>query len=143
VQQSGGSETPVSSFTGSDGTSGATSLPGAVGTPEAGATPVAAASPERVGARVFSVSGCVVDNPPVYLGNEDQREVTEELYFRAGPGSDCDLVTDTPLEPGVTVTVLSEPVVRTDSDDQLEWVRVDVDGTTGWVAADFLAPVNP
>jgi len=134
-------EAAGNSFTGSDGTSGATSLPGESATPESGASP--GATPERVEARVFAVSGCVVDNPPVFLGNDAAREVITELYFRAGPGEDCEVIQDALLEPGTALTILSEPVTRSDVNDGFEWVQVNVNGVTGWVAAEFIAPQNP
>ncbi len=67
--------------------------------------------------------------------------VTENLNFRSGPGSDCALLRDDVLEAGLELTVTSDPVTREDEDT--DWVRVEVDGEEGWVAAGFIEPAVP
>ncbi len=74
-------------------------------------------------------------DPPTDLPEvvgEVQREATETVNVRAGPGLDCDLVTQ--IEAGTGVTVESGPV---EADDRL-WVLVTVDEDQGWVAEEFV-----
>ena len=39
------------------------------------------------------------------------------------------------------MTVTSDPVVR-EGEEGLAWVRIEVDGVTGWVAAEFIEPAE-
>jgi hypothetical protein len=128
---SAGEPTPTANaISGSDGTSGATDLPAASASP--------AASPAGTGA--VKVDSCDVVDAPPFSGGDENQQVTEELNFRVGPGADCDPAFDAPLEVGTDVVVLSDPVVRSDLDDGTEWIQVEVDGETGWVAAEFVEP---
>ncbi len=73
--------------------------------------------------------------PPAVLPEvigEVQREATETVNVRVGPGLDCDLVTQ--IEAGTSVTVESGPV---EASDRL-WVLVTVGGDQGWVAEEFV-----
>ncbi len=73
--------------------------------------------------------------PPVDLPDvvgEVERQTTETVNVRVGPGLDCDLVTQ--IEAGTDVTVESGPVEASD----LLWVLVTVDGEQGWVAEEFV-----
>lgn len=100
-------------------------------TPAAGGTPAAATT----------VDSCEPDNVPKFTGsNPDYVVIEDDLNFRPGPGTDCDPIIDV-LSIGVQVTVLSDPVVRS-NDDNTVWVQVDVDGEVGWVALEFLEPVS-
>lgn len=118
----------------SDGTTGA---PQEAGTPAPQATP-AASTPT---AAPVTVTSCQPDNVPAFSGDSPAYVVLEDLNFRAGPGSDCDLIGTGPLGAGVGVTVTSDPVVR-EGEEGLEWVRIEVDGVTGWVAAEFIEPAE-
>jgi hypothetical protein len=120
----------ANAISGSDGTSGATNLPAASASPEA--SPAAG--------DVVQVDSCDVVDAPQYSGDDENQQVTEELNFRVGPGADCDPAFDAPLEVATDVVVLSDPVVRSDLDDGTEWIQVEVDGETGWVAAEFVEP---
>jgi uncharacterized protein YraI len=61
---------------------------------------------------------------------------TDDVNLREGPSTDCDSVDVLPA--GTEVTPLSGPVR---GDDRL-WILVDVDGTEGWVAEDFVSAVG-
>ena len=63
---------------------------------------------------------------------EAERQTTETVNVRVGPGLDCDLVTQ--VEAGTTVTVESGPVEA----DDLLWVLVTLDGEQGWVAEEYV-----
>jgi hypothetical protein len=123
---------PENAVTGSDGTSGATAAESLL---EAGAgTPVATAEE----ADAAEVDSCDVVEAPSYSGDSSSFVTSEEVNFRIGPGSDCDSVLDGPLGEGVEMTVLSDPVVRSDDPDGILWVQVEIDGDVGWIAAEFI-----
>lgn len=127
----------ANAITGSDGTSGATDSGALLATPESSPEPD---TTPAAGSSLVEVDSCDVAEAPQFSGNNDNWVVTEDLNFRSGPGSDCDSVLDDPLIAGTAVTVLSDPVVRSDDADGVLWVQVEVDGDIGWVAADFIEP---
>ena len=118
---------------------------------EDGATPDAGdeleATPELVGDATPQddetpdtvVDSCSPDAIPPFEGDNPNFVTTVDLNFREGPGEDCDQIGD-PLGAGRDVVVLSEPVTR-EGEDQ-EWIQVEVDGETGWVAAQFIEPAE-
>lgn len=115
-----------------DGTGGAGRSP---------ATVEAVSSPQTdtSGAEV-SVSSCDVGFYSPYRGNSPNQVTTSEVNFRTGPGTDCDLLGE-PLETGTAVEILSTEIIR-DDQDSFVWVAVSVDGTDGWIATDFIEPVD-
>lgn len=68
------------------------------------------------------------------IGGEAATAVVNDdnVNLRAEPGLDAEVLLK--LTSGTTATVLDGPV---DADDYV-WYQLDVDGTVGWVAADFL-----
>jgi hypothetical protein len=107
------------------------------------ATPVASpASPVPDASPVASVSvtGCDVTDVPEFAGEQTSWQATTELNFRTGPGADCDLALDEPLDAFQVVEVVGGPVTR--EDDDSEWVQVRVLDTDGWVAFEFLEAVE-
>jgi len=84
------------------------------------------------------VDSCTPAEVPEFEGESSGFVVAENLYFRTGPGTDCERIGDSVLEAGTEVTVTSATVVREGQDTG--WVRVDVDGQEGWVAAEFIEP---
>ncbi|HEU0164676.1 MAG TPA: SH3 domain-containing protein [Thermomicrobiales bacterium] len=115
--------------------------------PAGGATPTSAtpvASPEAspasgTPAASTVVTSCDPDVIPPFTGDSPDYVTSSDLNFRAGPGSDCDLIGD-PLAEGVALTVLSDPVTRQGEDGQ--WVQVNVDGQLGWVSSDYIEPAS-
>lgn len=101
-----------------------------VATPEVAGTPVAQ----------LTIEGCELPHVPTYIGDSDQAELIEDVNFRSGPGVDCEPLLDEPLGSGQTVTVTGGPV--TQAADGSEWVEIEVNGTRGWVSADFI-DLNP
>lgn len=86
------------------------------------------------------MDSCTPNTIPPFTGNSPDYVVQAQgLNFRAGPGTDCDALGD-PLDSGTAVTVLSDPVLR--KGDTTEWVKVEVNGQDGWVAASFIAPAQ-
>ena len=84
-----------------------------------------------------AVEGC--EEPaelPAVQGASLRRTTDEGVRLRAGPGTDCDQLAE--LAAGTEVEVLSGPV---SAGDRL-WVKVTAEGTEGWVAEEFLAPVE-
>lgn len=71
---------------------------------------------------------------PERTGRQNRVVAEDALRLRAGPGTTCDEITSLALE--TPVRVLSGIVES--EDDGIEWVKVDVDGTEGWVAVEFL-----
>lgn len=136
--------TPVSG-TGSDGTSGSSGADGLLGNPDATPEP-ATEEPETESESADSglavVESCDVVEAPPFTGDDPNFVAAEELNFRAGPGSECETLVDVPLEAGASLTVLSDPVVRSDDPDEITWVQVDVDGEIGWVATEFIEPAE-
>lgn len=114
--------------------------PAANASPEATPESVDDATPQADEAPDTVVESCSPDAIPAFEGDDPDYTVVADLNFRDGPGEDCDLVIDEPLGEGREVVVLSEPVTR-EGEDQ-EWVQIEVDGEAGWVAAEFIAPVD-
>ena len=54
------------------------------------------------------------------------------VNLRRGPGADCDVISA--MAAGTAATALSGPV---NAGDRL-WLLVEIDGTEGWIAADFV-----
>lgn len=97
---------------------------------EADSTEEAAPEPTTV-----VVAGCEEpDELPERTGRQNRVVAEDALRFRAGPGTSCDEITS--LAIGTPVRVLSGVVES--EDDDIEWVKVDIDGTEGWVAVEFL-----
>lgn len=126
-------ETAPASNAAGDGTTGAT--------PSADDPSNEDASPEEVTtAEAVTVDSCEPDDVPDFTGDSAEFLVVENLNFRTGPGSDCDLIGDSVLESGAEIVVTSDPVLR--DGEETEWVRVEVEGEEGWVAAEFIEPVT-
>ncbi len=87
-----------------------------------------------------TVEDCDPEEIPPFEGDDPNYVTTVDVNFRVGPGQECDRIGDAPLAQGREVVVLSEPVTR--DDDGQQWVQVEVDGETGWVAAEFIEPVE-
>jgi hypothetical protein len=125
-----------------DGTTGAdagTSPAATAGTPPPDGSP--AAGTPVTGTAPTVVTSCAPEDVPAFTGEKPSYVVLEELNFRVGPGSDCDLIGEGPLVAGVGLTVRAGPVVR-EGENDLQWLQVEVAGVTGWVAADFVAPAE-
>lgn len=84
------------------------------------------------------VDSCTPAEVPNFAGGSDDFVVVENLFFRTGPGTDCELIEDSALQAGTELMVTSDTVVR--EGQNTEWVRVNVDGQEGWVAAEFIEP---
>ncbi|MEJ7837631.1 MAG: hypothetical protein WKF81_02385 [Thermomicrobiales bacterium] len=137
-------ETPVSG-TGSDGTSGSSGAGGLLDNPDATPAPATEepeTGTESSGSELAVVESCDVVEAPPFTGDDPNFVAVEELNFRAGPGGECETLDDVPLEAGTTLTVVSDPVVRSDDPDEITWVQVDVDGDIGWVATEFIEPAE-
>jgi hypothetical protein len=138
-----GPATEADEITG-DGTTGAvpdlTSTPAATGlaTPATDSTP--SATPGTSTAEPLSVSGCDVENVPPYTGEQSSFVVSVDVNFRVGPGTDCELAIGEPIGEFQVVEVIGGPVIR--EDDGSEWVQIEVLGTQGWVAFEFLEPAG-
>ncbi len=145
-----GAQTTGPVFSGSDGTSGATpdlggaapaesvsaSTPVADETsPDPGSTPVAGES----GSQLVAVTSCEPDSIPPFGGEQANFQTNTDVNFRAGPGSDCDLIGDGQIGANIPVTVLSGPVVREEGDGFI-WVQVQIVDQTGWVVPEALEP---
>jgi hypothetical protein len=128
-----------------DGTTGPEITP-AGSTPVAGdapaATPVATPAPgiAATPATPLAVTGCEVVDVPPFQGEPALFQLTVDVNFRLGPGTDCDLVMEEPIGAFQSVEVIGGPVVR--SDDGTEWVQIEVLGSEGWVSFDLLEPVE-
>jgi len=108
-------------------------------TPEDSSTATPAATPDGTpSASVSEVTSCDPDEVPAFTGDAPEYITTADLNFRAGPGSDCDML-DGPLVAGALIEVTSDPVTR-DTDPGIEWVQINVGGAIGWVSTDFLEP---
>lgn len=135
----GDDATPIATRNVGDGTSGATPDPtGGDETPDEGLDEDGGAALEATD--TVSVASCSPGDVPEFSGASDAFVVTEELNFRAGPGSDCESIGDEPLAPGEQLVVTSDPVVREGEGDTLR-VRVNVGGEQGWVAVEFVEPL--
>lgn len=100
------------------------------------AFPVAQATPGMP----ETVQGCDVANVPPFTGEQTQYRLIEDLNFRTGPGTDCPPALDQPIGAFQVVEVIGGPVVREGDDTQ--WVQIRVLDTEGWVAFEFLEPVE-
>lgn len=135
------------SFSGSDGTSGATpepSEPPPAATPEGPffvrevATP--AATPGSFdGLEPALASSCEPEVVPVFTNDEVEYVTNTDVNFRAGPGADCDRIGDGPVPAGASVLVVGGPVVR-EGDDEFVWVQVEIAEETGWIITEALEP---
>lgn len=124
-----------------DGTTGAI-VPGTPAASPAGTPQASPVSPDTDASPVASltVDGCDVANVPPFTGEATAYRLTSDLNFRAGPGAECDLALQQPLGAFQVVEVVGGPVVR--SDDGSEWVQIETLGTQGWVAFEFLEPIE-
>ena len=145
-----GAQTTGPVFSGSDGTSGATPvLGGAPVEPDLAGTPVAEETSPDPGSTPVTgepdelepqaVTSCAPDSIPPFGGEQANFLTNTDVNFRAGPGSDCELVADEPIGTNISVTVLSGPVIREDGDG-FEWVQVQIIDQTGWVVLEVLDP---
>lgn len=133
-----------------DGTTGALTAGTPVASPSSSpvASPVSAqaspmASPAARGTpgAPVTVQGCDVPNVPPFTGGPTRYQLTTDLNFRTGPGTDCAPALDQPIGEFQVVEVIGGPVVR--EGDTTEWVQIRVLDTEGWVAFEFLEPVQP
>jgi hypothetical protein len=118
-------------------TAPAESTPALIASPQASpasGTPVAAAEAPVV-------DSCEVSDVPAFTGDVTTYVLSVDLNFRAGPGSDCDLIGDGPLGEFSDVDVIGGPVIR-EGDESPEWVQVQVGEQTGWLALEFLEPAE-
>lgn len=110
-------------------------------TPPAEETPAPDDAPEATEGpdpTAVVVEGCEEpDVLPERTGRQNRVVTEDALNLRAGPGTSCDSITSLAVDTRVRVI---SGVVDAEADD-FDWVKVDVEGTEGWVAADFLA--NP
>jgi hypothetical protein len=87
-----------------------------------------------------TVEGCEEPEelPPVQGDSERQTalDADEGVNLRSAPGADCDVLVT--LAAGTPLQVESGPVRSGD----FLWVKVTVEGTEGWVAEEFLEPVE-
>lgn len=128
-----------------DGTTGATPASAAVDqitdvlaetvlvTPGSG-TPVVADEP-------VVAESCTPGAVPPFTGDQTTFVLGADLNFRAGPGSDCDLIGTGPLGEFSQVEVVSGPVIR-EGEEGIEWVQIQVGDDIGWVASEFLEPAE-
>jgi len=124
-----------------DGTSGAPEAASeAPASPAPSASPMASASPQA-GGPVPVVTSCDVQDVPPYTGDVTVYVLTVDLNFRAGPGSDCDMIGDGPLGEFSAVEIIGGPVER-EGDESGEWVQVEVGDQVGWLALQYLEPAG-
>lgn len=88
----------------------------------------------------LTITGCEVPDVPGFLGDTTTFILTVDVNFRSGPGVDCDPLMDEPLGLGQTVEVIGGPV--TQSEDDSEWVQIEIDGQPGWITTEFIEPVE-
>jgi len=102
-------------------------------TPEAdedGAEPTEGPAPTTV-----IVADCDEPDPlPERTGRQNRIVAEEGLRLRAGPGTSCDEILSLSLETPVRVV---SGVVQSE-DDEIDWVKVELDSEEGWVAVEFL-----
>lgn len=124
-----------------DGTGGS-GMPGELDSGEEEDAPAATpeASPESSPVAQLEISGCEVPDVPGFLGDSNVFVLTADVNFRTGPGVDCDPVMDEPVGEGQIVLVLGGPVTQTD--DDTEWVQIEVGDQPGWVTTEFLEPAE-
>ncbi len=96
-------------------------------------TPSATASASR---GVPTATACLPPPPPPPVPDRVPVVTTAAVNLRRGPGLGCDVITV--LRAGAEVTLQSGPVR---ADGRL-WVLITVEGTSGWVASDFLAEID-
>jgi hypothetical protein len=124
-----------------DGTTGAPppeQAGSSIGTPAGGeATPDVGPGTAVAGGEPLVVDSCDVEDVPVFTGATSTYRVNSELNFRAGPGTDCELIGQEPLGVSTLVEVIGGPVVR-EGEDGIQWVQVRIGEETGWVAVEFL-----
>lgn len=101
---------------------------------DVGATP--SASPVAQ----LSVIGCEVPDVPNFTGETTTFMLMTDVNFRSGPGVDCDPLLDEPLGEGQIVIVSGGPVIQ--SEDDTEWVLIEIDGTPGWITTEFIEPAD-
>jgi hypothetical protein len=102
-----------------------------------GSTPDAELGTAVAGREISVVDGCEVEDVPAFTGATSTYRVNSELNFRSGPGTDCELIGQAPLDVSTVVEVIGGPVTR-QGEDGIEWVQVRVGEETGWVALEFL-----
>lgn len=102
-----------------------------------GSTPDAGAGTAAADGEIPVVDGCEVEDVPAFAGATSTYRVNSELNFRSGPGTDCELIGQAPLDVSTVVEVIGGPVTR-QGEDGIEWVQVRVGEETGWVALEFL-----
>lgn len=125
-----------------DGTTGAaTSATPAATTATPAASPVASPAVQATPETPMTVTGCDVANVPPFAGDVTQFSLTTDVNFRTGPSADCPLALDQPIGAFQVVEVVGGPVIQ--QDDGTEWVQIRVLDTEGWVAFEFLEPVEP
>ncbi len=150
------------SFSGSDGTSGATpdtnatvavatgvssspvASPGAFFVREE-TTPDVSKAPEKgnlTSVKPLSVNSCKPGTVIPMPGAPVTYVTLYELNFRAGPGADCAKANEVPISGNTEVQVMSWPVTR-EGDSENVWIQVKVDNQTGWVVIDGLEPKAP
>lgn len=88
----------------------------------------------------LEISGCEVPDVPGFLGDTSTFILTVDVNFRSGPGVDCEPLMDDPLGVGQTVEVTGGPVTQTEDDS--EWVQIEIDGQPGWITTEFIEPVD-
>ncbi len=144
-----GASTPIAGAEGmpaappvGDGTTGAVTAATPAATPATpGASPVASPAAQATPGTPLSVTGCEVPNVPPYTGEVTRFSLTTDVNFRTGPSADCPLALDQPIGAFQVVEVIGGPVLQ--QDDGSEWVQIRVLDTEGWVAFEFLEPVEP
>lgn len=138
----GNAQDPANEVLAGDGTTGATPSSAAGETAEEPAdediassdagTPAASGEPAVV-------DSCDPDVVPPFTGDVTTFVLVADLNFRAGPGSNCDLIGAGPLGEFSQVEVVSGVVIR-EGEEDIEWVQIQVGDDTGWVASEFLEP---
>lgn len=125
-----------------DGTTGAMiAAPPAASPPTVQASPASSPVVQATPGIPLTVTGCDVASVPPFASDVTQFRLTTDVNFRTGPGVDCDLALDQPIGAFQIVEVIGGPVIRQDEDT--EWVQIRVLDTDGWVAFEFLEPVEP
>lgn len=98
------------------------------------------ASPEASPIAQLSIAGCDVPDVPGFLGDNSTVILTADVNFRSGPGVECDPLLDEALGEGQTVEIIGGPV--TQSDDDSEWIQIEIDGEPGWITTEFIEPAE-
>jgi uncharacterized protein YraI len=87
-----------------------------------------------------TVTGCDVTDIPQFTDEVTAFRLTTDLNFRTGPGAECELAAPDPIGGFQVVEVIGGPVTR--EDDGTEWVQIQALGTEGWIAFEFLEPIE-